>query len=69
MKRIDSFIIGNRKTRKKTDEIKEPSEVILSGKMPLIEIDKEIDRFRKHHEDFAIILKGGKVAENKIERE
>ena len=35
----------------------EPSSVILPGDLPLMEIDKEIDMFRKQHSNFKIILK------------
>ena len=35
----------------------EPSSVILPGDLPLMEIDKEIDMFRKQHPNFKIILK------------
>ncbi len=57
MNRIDLFIAENRKRRYKETQIKGPSSVKISGDMPLIEIDKEIDKFRQTHPNFEIILR------------
>lgn len=57
MKRVDLFICENEKRMNEEINLKEPSSVRLSGDMPLMEIDKEIDKYRKNHSDFEIILK------------
>lgn len=57
MDKIDFFIAGNTERRYKETEIKGPSSVKISGDMPLIEIDKEIDKFRLSHPHFEIILR------------
>ena len=57
MNRIDLFIAENRERRYKDTQIKGPSSVKISGDMPLIEIDKEIDKFRQTHPNFEIILR------------
>ena len=57
MNRIDFFIAENREKRYKETQIKNPSSVKIPGDMPLIEIDKEIDKFRQTHPNFEIILR------------
>lgn len=59
MKRIDLFVAENRERIYKETQIKGPSSVKISGDMPLIEIDKEIDKFRQTHPNFEIILRDG----------
>ncbi len=54
---VDKFIYENRKHIYEDRKIIEPSSVKLSGDLPLMEIDKEIDKFRQKHSDFEIILK------------
>lgn len=57
VKKVDQFIYDNEKHYK--DEIKliEPTSVRLKGDMPLIEIDREIEKFRQKHPKFEVILK------------
>lgn len=57
MNDLDRFIAENREKRYKKIEISGPSSVKISGDMPLIEIDKEIDKFRQTHSHFEIILR------------
>ncbi|MBU5428750.1 hypothetical protein KQI22_01550 [Kineothrix sp. MSJ-39] len=57
MKKVDQFISGNENRMREEIKMQEPSSVILSGDLPLMEIDKEIDIFRKKHPNFEIILK------------
>ncbi|MCR4675387.1 MAG: hypothetical protein K5675_10265 [Lachnospiraceae bacterium] len=68
MKKLDGFIFDREKPLEDESKLKEPFEVILSSDLSLAEIDHEIDKYRKKHSDFAIILKGGKVADNELER-
>lgn len=57
MKKVDEFILENKKRMSVEIQMLEPSSVILPGDLPLMEIDKEIDMFRKQHPNFKIILK------------
>ena len=57
VKKVDEFIPENKKRMSEEIEMLEPSSVILPGDLPLMEIDKEIDMFRKQHPNFKIILK------------
>lgn len=57
VKKVDEFILENKKRMSEEIEMLEPSSVILPGDLPLMEIDKEIDMFRKQHSNFKIILK------------
>ncbi len=57
MKSVDKFLYENNRYRIKEVKIKEPSSVRLSGNLPLMEIDKEIFKFRQNHPDFEIILR------------
>ena len=57
MKKVDEFILENKKRMSEEIQMLEPSSVILPGDLPLMEIDKEIDMFRKKHPNFKIILK------------
>lgn len=57
VKKVDEFILENKKRMSEEIEMLEPSSVILPGDLPLMEIDKEIDMFRKQHPNFKIILK------------
>ena len=57
MKKVDAFIYENEKNKYEEIEVKEPSSIIISGDIPLIEIDQEIDEFRQKHQNFEIILK------------
>ena len=59
VKKVDEFILENKKRMSEEIEMLEPSSVILPGDLPLMEIDKEIDMFRKQHSKFKIILKDG----------
>lgn len=55
--KVDEFILENKKRMSEEIQMLEPSSVILPGDLPLMEIDKEIDMFRKQHSNFKIILK------------
>ncbi|MCR5557764.1 MAG: hypothetical protein K6F75_09435 [Butyrivibrio sp.] len=57
MSKLDFFIAENE--AKKCGEIKlsEPSSVIISGEVPLMEIDRRIADFRQKHPDFEIVLR------------
>lgn len=55
--KVDEFILENKKRMSEEIQMLEPSSVILPGDLPLMEIDKEIDMFRKQHPNFKIILK------------
>ena len=57
VKKVDEFILENKKRMSEEIQMLEPSSVILPGDLPLMEIDKEIDMFRKQHPNFKIILK------------
>ena len=57
VKKVDEFILENKKRMSEEIQMLEPSSVILPGDLPLMEIDKEIDMFRKQHSNFKIILK------------
>ena len=57
VKKVDEFILENKKRMSEEIQMLEPSFVILPGDFPLMEIDKEIDMFRKQHPNFKIILK------------
>lgn len=57
VKKVDEFILENKKRMSVEIQMLEPSSVILPGDLPLMEIDKEIDMFRKQHPNFKIILK------------
>ena len=57
VKKVDEFILENKKRMSEEIQMLEPSSVILAGDLPLLEIDKEIDMFRKKHPNFKIILK------------
>lgn len=57
VKKVDEFILENKKRMREEIQMLEPSSVILPGDLPLMEIDKEIDMFRKQHSNFKIILK------------
>lgn len=57
MRKVDQEIWENEKHMEEEIKRKEPSAVRLSGDMPLMEIDKEIEQFRENHEDFEIILR------------
>lgn len=57
VKKVDEFILENKKRMSEEIQMLEPSSVILPGDLPLMEIDKEIDMFRKQHSNFIIILK------------
>lgn len=57
VKKVDEFILENKKRMSVEIQMLEPSSVILPGDLPLMEIDKEIDMFRKQHSNFKIILK------------
>ena len=57
VKKVDEFILENKKRMSEEIQMLEPSSVILPGDLPLMEIDKEIDMFRKKHPNFKIILK------------
>ena len=57
VKKVDEFILKNKKRMSEEIQMLEPSSVILPGDLPLMEIDKEIDMFRKQHPNFKIILK------------
>lgn len=57
VKKEDEFILENKKRMSEEIQMLEPSSVILPGDLPLMEIDKEIDMFRKQHSNFKIILK------------
>ena len=56
VKKVDEFILENKKRMSEEIQMLEPSSVILPGDLPLMEIDKEIDMFRKQHSNFKIIL-------------
>ena len=45
MKKVDEFILENKKRMSEEIEMLEPSSVILPGDLPLMEIDKEIDAY------------------------
>ena len=53
VKKVDEFILENKKRMSEEIEMLEPSSVILPGDLPLM----EIDMFRKKHPNFKIILK------------
>ena len=57
MKKVDQFIYENEKRVNEEMKMREPSSVKISGDMSLIEIDREIDKFRQNHPNFEIILK------------
>ena len=57
MDKIDFFIAENTERRYKETQIKGTSSVRISGDMPLVEIDREIDKFRQTHPNFEIILR------------
>ena len=57
LKIVDEFIIENKKRIIVEIKMLYHSSVILPGDLPLMEIDKEIDMFRKQHPNFKIILK------------
>ncbi len=57
MKKVDRFVFENEKMIREEIKLKKPSSVRLSGSMSLIEIDKEIEKFRKSHPNFEIILR------------
>ena len=57
IKRLDGFFKENRKRTNSDIEKKGSSSVKISGDMPLIDIDNEIDKFRESHPDFEIILR------------
>ena len=57
VKKVDEFILENKKRMSEEIQMLEPSSVMLPGDLPLMEIDKEIDMFRKKHPNFKIILK------------
>ncbi|MEE1305080.1 MAG: hypothetical protein U0K68_08035 [Agathobacter sp.] len=46
----------NNKAAKKELELKAPTAVRLTGGMSIVEINREIEKFRKEHENFVIIL-------------
>ena len=50
------FLLENERRMTKEMEKRKPVVVRLSGNMSLEEIDKEIDKFRKDHINFEIIL-------------
>ena len=52
----DRFLLENERRMTKEMEKRKPLVVRLSGNMSLEEIDKEIDKFRKDHINFEIIL-------------
>ena len=56
MRAVDRFLLENERRMTKEMEKKKPLVVRLSGHMTLEEIDKEIDKFRKDHINFEIIL-------------
>lgn len=53
---VDRFLLENERRMTKEMEKRKPVVVRLSGNMSLEEIDKEIDKFRKDHINFEIIL-------------
>ena len=73
VKKVDEFILENKKRMSEEIQMLEPSSVILPGDLPLMEIDKEIDMFRKKHPNFKIILKdvnpGNSGARETVSRE
>lgn len=60
--KVDEFILENKKRMSEEIQMLEPSSVILPGDLPLMEIDKEIDMFRKRHPNFKLFegCKSGK---------
>lgn len=63
MTRID-FFIGDKEKKKKIKEnkkdiidLEDASSVIISGERSLVDIDSEIDKFRRSHSDFEIVIK------------
>lgn len=56
MRAVDRFLLENEEKNDKRNGKKKPLVVRLSGNMSLEEIDKEIDKFRKDHINFEIIL-------------
>ncbi|MCR4923048.1 MAG: hypothetical protein K5931_03475 [Lachnospiraceae bacterium] len=57
MKQVDLFIFENKTGLNKYRKKKEPSYLVLPGNLSLLEIDREIDEFRKKHRNFKIILR------------
>lgn len=57
MKKVDQFIYKNEKRVNEEMKMRKTSSVKISGDMSLIEIDREIDKFRQNHPNFEIILK------------
>lgn len=57
VKKVDRFIYDNEKRLSEEIKLREPTSVKLRGDMPLIEIGKEIDKFRQKHPNLEIILK------------
>ena len=54
--KVDRLVWQNNKAAKKELELKAPTAVRRTGGMAIVEINREIEKFRKEHENFVIIL-------------
>lgn len=54
--KVDRLVWQNNKAAQKELELKAPTAVRLTGGMSIVEINREIEKFRKEHENFVIIL-------------
>ena len=54
--KVDKLVWQNKKAGNKELELKAPTAVRMTGGMSIIEINREIEKFRQDHENFVIIL-------------
>ncbi|MCR5281973.1 MAG: hypothetical protein K6E18_01255 [Lachnospiraceae bacterium] len=57
MKKLDFFMMEQALKKSEEIQLNEPFSVIISGETPLMEIDRQIARFRQQHPDFEIVLR------------
>lgn len=56
VKKVDTFLEEVKKTNLQEYEPKEPTYIVISGDRPLMEIDAEIEEYRKKHKHIKVIL-------------
>lgn len=61
MAQVDRFLNENRKSIEKETETKKPACIMLTEDLPMEDIVKEIQDFRKNHGNTRIIMYGGSV--------